>query len=207
MPLELFVGGVAAGFSLAVPIGPIGILCIKRTMTGGSRKGLLVGLSAALADIIYAAVAAFGVSFVQTFIDDQQHLIRIAGGLILLVIGFRVFRTIPRLDASPATARRTASEFFSTFLLALTNPLTLFGFVGALSGLGVDGTRATPSSLLPLLAGVFCGSFLWFTLITGLVGLFKVNLGARGLAPTNKIAGSLLMLFGVVAVWSGVIGF
>jgi threonine/homoserine/homoserine lactone efflux protein len=206
MELAFLLKGIAVGFTLAVPIGPIGILCIKRTMVDGSREGLLVGLSAASADVLYAAVAAFGVSFISNFIHDQQHLIRLAGGLLILSIGVHTFRSAPTLNASPNTLRTTTSAFVSIFLLALTNPLTLFGFAAVLSGLGVNAAAGNSLSIVYLLAGVFAGSLLWFTLITGLVSLFKEKVGARGLAFTNKLAGSLLIAIGVVAVWSGLKG-
>ena len=91
--------GIAIGFSLAAPVGPIGILCIRRTLAHGNKRGIIIGLSAASADMIYGIVAAFGVTLISDFISQEQHWIRFIGGIFMLIIGYRTFFSHPTTDA------------------------------------------------------------------------------------------------------------
>jgi threonine/homoserine/homoserine lactone efflux protein len=192
--------GMIIGFALAVPIGPIGILCIKRTLTSGTRGGLVVGLSGATADILYALVAAFGIRLLMEFIDTQQLWMRLIGGLILLGAGFHLLRSRPDAQTTPKWESTETLAFFSTLALALTNPLTLFAFSAAFSAIGIQSLIADTSQVVRLIGGVSLGSFCWFALLTGLSRLFRHPLAAKGVYMINRVAGVLLMLFGVIGI-------
>ncbi len=195
--------GFVIGFLLAMPVGPIGILCIRRTLTNGRHHGIIVGLSGASADVVYALVAAFSVTLISDFVTGFQHWIRLAGGVLLLILGFYIFRSQPALRSAPNRSNIHAKTFFSTFLLALTNPMTMFAFATAFSAVR-SGQITNNRIFLPMLvAGVFLGSLFWFFMLANFASIFKKNLTDGGLVLVNKISGCLLMCFGVIALWAG----
>ncbi|MCX7044664.1 MAG: LysE family transporter [Candidatus Sumerlaeota bacterium] len=203
-----FLEGAVIAFSLAAPIGPVGILCVRRTLEHGARYGLVIGISAAACDMAYSVVAAFGITLISDFITLEQRWIRLAGGLILLVIGYSAFRPHPLADkAAPAPAPSGHTwAFFSTAILIFTNPLSLFAFAAAFAFIGADKIVGHPFSGLMLVAGVFFGSLTWFVLLLGLVHFFKEKVMRVELTIVNRIAGALLMLCGLYALWNGVSG-
>jgi threonine/homoserine/homoserine lactone efflux protein len=198
--------GAVIGFSLAAPIGPVGILCVRRTLAHGARRGLAIGASAACCDMVNSIVAAFGITLVSDFITLEQSWIRLVGGIILLVIGYGVFRARPLADKEAKAPRGHAWDFFSTALLVFTNPLTLFAFAAAFAVIGVKNIVGHPAAGLMLVAGVFFGSLTWFVLLAGLVHFFKEKVMRVGLTLVNRVTGSLLMLCGLYALWSGIRG-
>jgi len=200
--------GIAIGFSLAAPVGPVGVLCIRRTLAYGSKRGLIVGLSAACADMLYGIVAAFGVTLISNFITHEQQWIRLVGGVLLLILGYRTFHSHASTDTPiNGTNGHHIRAFISTFLLTLTNPMTLFAFAAVFAGIGLDKIIGDNWSGTFLVSGVFLGSVSWFALLTALVHFFREKITANGLALVNKIAGTLLILFGAFAVLKGLIGF
>ena len=198
--------GAVIGFSLAAPIGPVGILCVRRTLEHGVRYGLVIGVSAASCDMVNSIVAAFGITLVSDFITLEQYWIRIVGGIILLVMGYIVCRARPLADRLITAPRGHTWTFFSTALLVFTNPLTLFAFAAALAVIGVKNIVGQPVSGLMLVAGVFFGSLTWFVLLMGLVHFLKENVMRVGHTHVNRLAGALLMLCGLYALWDGIKG-
>jgi threonine/homoserine/homoserine lactone efflux protein len=201
-----FVQGVVIGFSLAAPIGPVGILCVRRTLEHGARYGLVIGVSAAACDMVTSIVAAFGITLVSDFISLEQYWIRLVGGIILLAIGYATFRPHSLADKAVKATGRHSWTFFSTALLVFTNPLTLFAFAAAFAVIGVKNIVGHPVSGLMLVAGVFLGSLTWFVLLAGLVHSFKEKVMRVGLTLVSRVAGSLLMLCGLFALWNGIRG-
>jgi threonine/homoserine/homoserine lactone efflux protein len=206
MNFMYFVQGAFLGFSLAVPIGPVGILCVRRTLEHGARYGLVIGVSAASCDMVSSIVAAFGITLVSDFITLEQYWIRLVGGIILLVIGYCAFRAHPLADKAVEAPSRHTWTFLSTALLVFTNPLTLFAFAAAFAVVGVKDIVGHPAAGLMLVAGVFFGSLTWFVLLAGLVTFFKEKVMQIGLTLVNRVEGSLLTLCGLYALWNGIRG-
>jgi threonine/homoserine/homoserine lactone efflux protein len=194
--------GIAIGFSLAVPLGPIGVLCIRRTLTEGRRSALSTMLGAASADMIYGLVASLGVTLVSTFISENVLWFRLIGGFVMIVLGVRTYRahipeTPPRL-----TFNDHAGNFVSTFFLTLTNPLTLFAFAAVFAGIGTFEETSEFRTTVALIGGVFLGSLLWFASLATASYFFRSSLNRRGLDLINRIAGTLLTVFGIAAILS-----
>jgi threonine/homoserine/homoserine lactone efflux protein len=198
--------GLAIGFSLAAPVGPVGILCIRRTLAHGSKRGIIIGLSAASADMVYGIIAAFSVTLISDFISQQQHWIRLVGGILLLILGYRTFFSHPVTDIIPSGKNGHTRIFVSTFFLTLTNPMTLFAFAAVFAGIGLDTTMGLHGYAFFFVAGIFLGSLSWFSLLTSLVHFFREIITTDGLVIINKVAGSLLTIFGAIALWSGLRG-
>jgi len=199
----VFSKGLIIGFLIAAPVGPIGILCARRTLTEGRRAGFASGLGAATADAIYGFVAAFGLTIVSNLIVEHQSWLRAVGGLLLCTLGVRTYRADPRCDSTVKKSGRVyAGMYTSTFLLTLTNPLTIFSLAAVFAGFGLAETRGSLLSATVLIAGVFFGSGLWWLILIGAVSLFRHRFDNRMLGWINKIAGIVIGGSGVLALLS-----
>jgi len=203
MDFTYLIKGFIIGFLLPIPIGPAGILCIKRSIAQGKLHGFLTGLSASLTDTMYSIVAAFGITLVSNFIFQHQHEIRVGGGIILIALGYRTLRPHSTRETETQHATAPVFSFFSTFLVTLTNPMTVFAFAAIFVTIGVADLIHNHTSAVLLVAGVFAGALSWFSLLTFLSSTFKLNIASRSLPLLNKITGSLLMLFGIIAFLGG----
>jgi threonine/homoserine/homoserine lactone efflux protein len=197
----LFAKGFVLGFSIAAPVGPIGLLCIRRTLSDGRVAGFVSGMGAASADAFYGCVAAFGLTAVSTFLLNYQVPIRIAGGLFLLCLGLKIF--FSRAAERPAALNLSASlgkAFASTAFLTLTNPATILSFIAVFAGLGlVSDTRNYVGPGL-LVLGVFLGSAFWWFLLSGGVGLLSERIGPKTLLWINRCSGALIFGLGCFAL-------
>jgi len=197
--LMLFLKGIIIGFAMAVPIGPIGIMCIRKTLTEGRMHGLIIGLGAATADLLYGSVAAFGLTVISNTLLTQRIWIRLIGGALLLFLGVRTFRAHPPDPKFQIENGGQLRSYFTTVFLTLTNPLTIFAFIAVFAALGL-GNGLSLFSSSTLVAGVFAGSFLWFFSLSSGATLFRKKLDVIGLRWVNKIAGILIIISGVVAI-------
>jgi len=199
MELTSFLKGIFIGFAMAVPIGPIGIMCIRKTLTEGRLHGLIIGLGAATADLLYGCVAAFGLTFISNTLVSQRIWIRLAGGILLLFMGVRTFRKRPADPKVHIKSGRWIGPYLYTVFLTLTNPLTIFAFIAVFAALGlVNGLDYFSASAL--VAGVFIGSSLWFLILSSGVTLFRRKLDVIGLQWVNRIAGILIITSGVIII-------
>jgi threonine/homoserine/homoserine lactone efflux protein len=200
----LFLGkGLLIGFSIAAPVGPIGVLCIRRTLAQGRIAGFLSGLGAATADALYGAVAGFGVTVVSGFLLEQRLWIQLAGGLFLVAMGVRTLRAAPAAAAAEARPRGAglAAHYLSTFLLTLTNPMTIIAFVGIFAALGIAAGGGSPAAAATLVLGVFLGSSAWWLFLAGGVGLLRDKFDPGRMRWVNRLAGAVLIVFGALALW------
>jgi threonine/homoserine/homoserine lactone efflux protein len=195
MEIILLLKGILIGIVISAPVGPIGVLCIKRTFNRGRKSGLATGLGATTADGIYGGIAAYGVTYLSSFLASQEYWFRLAGGTILLFLGVKTFFSQSIRNVETPDAQSLASDYISTFFLTLTNPVTIIAFLSifAALGLGVEAHKSTAPTTIVL--GVIMGSFLWwFTLSSG-INLLKKSLRMNSLSLINKISGSLLFIF------------
>ena len=193
--------GLVLGFSIAAPVGPIGLLCIRRTLSGGISSGFASGLGAATADAIYGAIAAFGLSVVTTFLLDYQRVLQAGGGLFLLYLGLTTFLSLPSETAATATGQGLLGAYVSTLLLTITNPMTILSFAAVFAGLGLGTGSSNITTAISLIAGVFIGSMLWWLLLSGAVHFFRQRVEKRQLKLVNQLSGLLIAGFGLYCLW------
>ncbi len=194
--------GIVIGFSIAAPVGPIGMLCIRRTLVGGPLAGLATGLGAATADSFYGCVAGFGLTVVSQVLIAQRLWLQLIGGLFLLYLGIKTFRSRPARLQAESTRIGLAGSYFATLGLTLTNPMTIMSFSAVFAGLGLGFGSATGASPLWLVGGVFLGSALWWLLLSGLVGIAGKRIVGEKLIWMHRFSGVVLTGFGVAAlVW------
>jgi threonine/homoserine/homoserine lactone efflux protein len=205
MDLLFFLKGAALGFAIAAPVGPIGVLCIRKTLQFGRFSGFFSGLGAAVADAIYAVIAAFGLTFVSDFLIKGQFWLRLIGGAFLIYLGLRTFFAHPHEPkvSHGSTHKTLFSDFLSTFLLTLTNPLTVLAFLAVFAGLGLTSFSGGYGSAICLVLGVLFGSILWWLILSEGVTFFRKKVSERVMGWINRIAGILIMAFGLLA-WSSV---
>ena len=193
--------GIFLGFSIAAPVGPIGLLCIRRTLTGGIASGFVSGLGAATADVMYGAMAAFGLSVVTTFLLDHQRFLQAGGGLFLLYLGVTTFRSLPAETAAAATGQGLLGAYASTLLLTITNPMTILSFAAIFAGLGLGPADSSYMAAGALIAGVFIGSLLWWLLLSGAVHFFRQRVEKHQLKRVNQLSGLIIAGFGLYCLW------
>ena len=205
MESSLFIKGFIIGFSIAAPVGPIGILCIQRTLSGGNVQGLVTGLGAATADALYGFIAAFGLTFISNFLVDQSIWFRLIGGLFLCYLGVRAFLKKPQEQTVSVANSTNLSAYGTTFFLTLTNPMTILFFAGIFAGLGVVSQSIHYASAGLMVIGVFTGSAAWWLLLSGATGIFRNKINESKLALVNKISGFVILAFGMAAILSTVL--
>jgi threonine/homoserine/homoserine lactone efflux protein len=201
MAVELLGRGIIIGFTIAAPVGPIGVLCIRRTLNDGRWIGLLSGLGAATADAIYGAIAGFGITWLTNLLVNQTIWFRIVGGLFLCYLGVRTFLSKASDTPAQASSRGAIGAYLSTVVLTLTNPATILSFAAIFAGLGLASTAAKDhAGALWLVAGVFLGSALWWLILSYGANLVRERLTVRWLTWLNRISGLILISFGAIAL-------
>ncbi len=198
----LLVKGIILGFSIAAPVGPIAILCTQRTLAQGRTAGFVSGLGAATADAVYGLIAALGVSFLTQALIDQQAWLRLFGGLFLTALGTRLFFKAPASGEGtrePAGGTGLLVMYSTTFILTISNPMTIIAFSAVFTGLG-----AVKGSALVLVTGIFLGSSLvWLILALG-AGFFKGRITPKAMTWINRLAGATIVCFGVTIMVIGI---
>ncbi len=202
MDLSFFLRGLIIGFSIAAPVGPIGVLCIRRTLAEGRVTGLASGLGAATADALCGCIAGFGLTFISNFLISQQFWLRLIGGGFLCYLGLRTLLAKPAEQAASAQGKGLVGAYASTFFLTITNPLTILAFAAILAGLGAGGDSGNYLSAAVLVLGVFIGSTLWWFILSGGVSLFRTKFTPRALRWVNIISGLIIIGFGLMALLS-----
>jgi threonine/homoserine/homoserine lactone efflux protein len=204
--LELVLKGLAIGVAIAMPVGPIGVLCIRRTLAYGTPVGLVSGLGAATADAFYGAIAAFGITFVATFLISQLIWLKLVGGAFLVYLGVKTFLSKPATEPAATGGKGLIGAFLSTLGLTLTNPMTILSFAVVFAGVGVGTVSGDYWGAALLVLGVYAGSALWWLLLAGGVGLLRSRFTYRGLWWVNRISGILILSFGIGAAASLMLG-
>ncbi|MFL5760195.1 MAG: LysE family translocator [Thermomicrobiales bacterium] len=202
MEIGLFPRGIIIGLSVAAPIGPMGVLCIRRTLIRGSAVGFISGLGVATADACFASIAAFGLTSISSLLVDSQSWIRLVGGLFLCYLGIKTLKSRAWSgDPANATAESTGwiGDYCSTFGLTLTNPTTIISFAAIFAGFGV----AEPGlGSVSLVLGVFLGSALWWLILALGMGKLRLRFGPPQLTWVNRLSGAVILGFGSLALVS-----
>lgn len=192
--------GLIIGFAIAAPVGPIGALCIRRTLAAGRASGFISGLGAATADGLYAATAAFGLTSISSHLVERQSLLHLVGGVFLLYLGSRIAIARPADTSGAAFEGGLLGAYASTFFLTLTNPITILSFAALFTSLGVTASGGSYGSAVLLTLGVFLGSAIWWLLLSTGVGAVRDRLTPVSLRWVNRAAGVVIAAFGVIAL-------
>ena len=197
----LFLRAFIIGISIAAPVGPIGVLCIRRTLANGKTAGFVSGMGAATADMVYGAIAAFGLTAITGLLVENAFWLRIVGGVFLLYLGVKTFREKPSDKPAEASADGLWSMYLSTFFLTITNPMTILSFAAIFAGTMLGSKTGSP---LTMVTGVFAGSAAWWLTLSFGVGILRDRLTQTHMAWINRISGAIIIAFGVYALASGI---
>ncbi len=207
-PITLAIEGAVIGFLIAVPVGPAAALCIRRSITVGAMAGYLTGLGAALGDAVFGAVAAFGLTFVEQFVERHEAWLRGIGGLVLVGMGWSTMRYRFRTVGDPVADdldHRVATHFHfatSSFIITVFNPLTVMAFGAAFAGRDLAGVGASLPDAAVLVAGVFAGACAWWAIMCTAAVALRQHFTGKGILWLNRAAGAVILAFGVVALVS-----
>jgi len=199
--LALFIKGLIIGIAIAAPVGPIGVLCIQRTLHDGFKIGFMTGMGAALADGTYGLIAGFGLTAISSLLITHQFWIRLIGGLFLLYLGIKLFMTVPQQRSAGKSDRSSWHAFSTTYLLTVTNPATILSFVAVFAGLGLGTSSTDYSQAIVLVSGIILGSAMWWLSLSGGVAfVLHHRLSPVVMRSINRLSGIIILIFGIYAL-------
>lgn len=200
--IDLLLKGALIGLLISVPMGPIGMLCVQRTINRGRKYGIITGLGASTSDIVYLIIALFFVSFVVDFITQYQALIQIIVSTIVIGFGWFIFRSNPSTHPVPQQQANQSmlSDYFTAFILTLSNPLILFVLIALIARFEFLDEHTSFFNHLVGIGSVFAGAFIWWNILTFLVSHFKSRLSYSGLKLMNKTVGIIIALIGLIGL-------
>jgi threonine/homoserine/homoserine lactone efflux protein len=202
MPIYHLIEGMLIGLVVAVPVGPLGLLCINRALMMGPTCGLFSGLGVATADALAAGIAALGISLVSGFFLEHQILLRLVGGIFLCILGYRIYQTQPAERLPGSTINGLLSAYVTTFFLTFSNPVTILSFVAIYAGWHVPSLHGHYFAAGVLTLGVFIGSALWWLAIFIGLTAFREKFDLRFLGLVHRVSGVVIAGFGIVALLS-----
>ena len=197
--ISILIRGFVIGISIAAPVGPIGVLCIRRTLSDGRLAGFLSGLGAATADMIYGAIAAFGLTVIMDLMIGQANWLKLLGGIFLLYLGIRTFFSRPAEQAAQSERKGLPGAYLSTLFLTITNPMTIIAFIAIFAGAMPANTGDSP---LILVGGVFAGSAFWWLALSFGVSMMREHIGPNLMLWINRFSGLVIVMFGAVSLLS-----
>jgi len=201
MYLSLFIKGIVMGLAVSVPLGPIGVLIVQRTLNKNRYSGFFSGMGASISDTLYAILAGFSVSYIIDFIRDHALIFHIIGGLVILLLGVHIFFKNPRQDMNKYRTKGNSylQDMFSTFLITFPNPMVVFVFLAVFAGSGVVFQLDHPSQAFFMILGVFIGANMWWFSLTSIINAFRHRFNLRAIWWFNKISGGVLMLLVILS--------
>ncbi len=211
--MTFFLQGMAMGFAIAAPVGPIGLLCIQRTFSYGIFSGLATGVGAAFVDAIFGLIAAVGLTTIIAMLQTHKAVIQIVGGILLFLMAYKILSRLPAAEAlkiAKLDHRHNPAElfgdFFSTVMLMITNPMAILLFLAIFSGLNIGaGSEESQRAVFYLVAGVFTGSMLWWGFLTALLSFFREKMSSKMLRWANIVSGASIAGFGIAIVLQAVL--
>jgi len=204
MPIILLLKGILIGIMVSVPIGPVGVVCIQRTINRGLKSGFVSGLGAASADTLYATIACLGLGFVVNFIQKQIYWIQFVGSIVLILIAIKIFYTNPAVEIRNTKNKKAKpmEEYLSIFFITLSNPSVFFIFIALLASLKVFTGKFSYVAGLLVISGIFGGAMLWWYLLSNLVHKFRSKIRLKNIWWLNKIMAVMIFTCGVIVLVS-----
>lgn len=209
MGLMLLVKGIIVGLLASIPLGPVGVICIQRTINKGKLSGFISGLGAATADTIFATIAGFSITFVINFIEEKQFFFQVIGGVIVMILGVSIFYTNPirQLKRHRKNKSSMLEDYLSVLFITITNPLAVFLFIGLFASLRIVSTVGNGLYVGILLSGVFLGAATWWFVLSTIINRFRARFRLKQLWYINKISGGAIFILGLIAAFETLLPF
>ena len=205
--IEIIIKGIIIGLFVSIPLGPIGMLCVQRTLNRGRRYGIATGLGATTSDLIYTIIALFFIGFVVDFLEEKKLIIQITGSIIVIIFGGFIYRSNPSTQPIPDQLKNenVVNDFFSSFILTLSNPLILFVLIALFARFEFLNDNTTLFYNVLGILSILGGAFLWWSLLTFLVSRFRDRLSYSGLKLMNRVIGIIIIALGSIGILYNVI--
>lgn len=199
MIFEFLYKGLILGFSVAAPVGPIGILCINRTINKNFTAGFVCGLGAATADLVYGLIAGLGLTAISSFLIDRKLWIQVIGLGFLIYIGIKIImKREKEIQFNSIADKGLLKDYLSTLVLTIANPMTILFFIAVFAGLGLAETINGFYSAIQLVLGVFIGSSIWWIFLSGLTNKLKMKINKKILRKIDLVSGISILFFGLL---------
>lgn len=198
----LFLKGTVIGLLIAVPVGPVGVLCVHRVITKGKFAGFISGMGAAVADGMYGIVVAFGLTLISNFLIDNRFLIQIFGGIFIIFVGIKIFVTRPVEEIEDNVPNTLFRDFFSTFAVTITNPMTIMGFLAAFAVFDLVNPNRSSFDAWILVSGIISGSCIWWLTLVAVFTFLKSQFNLAYLRVINRLVGVIIGMFGLAVIIS-----
>lgn len=204
MDIFFIIKGILIGISVSAPLGPIGVLCIQRTLNKGFKSGFVSGVGAASADIIYAVIAGFSITFISDFLIENQNYIRIIGGMFLIFIGAKIFTSNPakQIRRLRTKGNNYYKDFITSFFVTVSNPITILAFGAIFASFNMIEKGSETFPVIILVVTVFSGAILWWLSLISIVTIFKSKIRLRNLLWINRVTGVLIIIFALFVIIS-----
>jgi threonine/homoserine/homoserine lactone efflux protein len=202
MSFGLFFYGILMGLLVSAPLGPVGVMCIQRTINRGLKSGLISGFAAASADTVYAIIAGLGLGYIVNWIQQEKYWIQLIGAAIIILMSVKIFYTNPAVELRNQRNKKSKplEDFLSVFVVTLTNPAVFFVFIAMFAGFGLVDENTNYLSAALLISGIFAGAFAWWYILSNLVNKFRSKIRLKNIWWLNKIMGVIIFVLGVIAL-------
>lgn len=202
MQLEILLKGFIIGLMVSVPLGPMGVMVIQRSLSRGRASGFVSGLGAATADVIFSLIAVWGVAKVIDFIEAHRFVFQVVGSLFILFIGAKIFYSDPVKQYRRSRGKKSNlwSDYITVFLMTLSNPIAIFVFIALFAGIHLVGEDHFYLTSFFVLFGVMAGATSWWFLISWLVSHYRQRFRLKRLWWLNKITGTVIFIIGIIAL-------
>ena len=203
--LDSLIKGFIVGIGASIPLGPLGVMCVQKTLSKGRISGIATGLGASLTDTFFAALAILSLALIQDFVNTNRNLVLLIGGSIVMAIGFKIFITNPvKQIRQNKGGKKLFEDFISAFIMTITNPGAIFLILGlfAFTGLAVNSTSSW-RVIISALAGVFIGALTWWIILSTSINIFRAKFRLRQLLLINRIAGIVIIVLGLFSFIKG----
>lgn len=199
--------GFIVGLGASIPLGPLGVLCVQKTLSKGRNSGLFTGLGASVSDTFYAGLSLIGLSFVENLINENRAIVMLVGGIIIALIGLKVYTTNPiKQIRQKSSNKRHLEDFVEALVMTITNPGAIFLILGLFAAVGINSSdNAGNISIITTLWGVFIGTATWWFILTTTINVFRKKFRLKQLMMINRIAGIIIAVLGIISACDGIV--
>ncbi|MBR4095007.1 MAG: LysE family transporter [Bacteroidales bacterium] len=199
--------GFIVGLGASIPLGPLGVLCVQKTLSKGRNSGLFTGLGASVSDTFYAGLSLIGLSFVENLINENRAIVMLVGGVIIALIGLKVYTTNPiKQIRQKSSNKRHLEDFVEALVMTITNPGAIFLILGLFAAVGINSSdNAGNISIITTLWGVFLGTATWWFILTTTINVFRKKFRLKQLMMINRIAGIIIAVLGIISACDGIV--
>ena len=203
--ITALVKGFIVGLGASIPLGPLGVLCVQKTLGSGRNSGFITGLGASVSDTFYAAISLMGLAFIQNLIDENIDWVMLFGGLVIMYIGVKIYLTNPIKQIRQKNKnKRHVEDFFEALFMTVTNPGAIFLILGLFAAVGINiGESVSKGALITTLWGVFAGSAAWWFTLSTTINVFRKRFRIKQLMMINRISGIVIFVLGLISMFNG----